>query len=59
MNAVLWTAQILLTLTFLITGTMKLVLPLAELTRQMPGTEWFIRPLGVAEVLGAIGITLP
>ncbi len=59
MNAALWTAQILLTLIFLFTGTTKLVMPIAELTRQMPGTGWFVRPLGVAEVVGAIGVTLP
>ena len=59
MNATLWTAQILLALIFLLTGMPKLVMPIAELTKQMPGTAWFIRPLGVAEVLGAIGVTLP
>jgi len=55
-NAALWTAQILLTLIFLFTGTPKLVMPIAVLAKQMPGTEWFIRPLGVIEVLGAIEI---
>ena len=59
MNAALWTAQILLTVIFLFTGALKLTTPIAELTKQMPGTAWFVRPLGVAEVLGAIGVTLP
>jgi uncharacterized membrane protein YphA (DoxX/SURF4 family) len=59
MNAALWTAQILLTLIFLFSGTPKLVMPIAELTKQMAGTGWFVRPLGVAEVVGAIGVTLP
>ena len=59
MNAALWTAQILLTVIFLFTSALKLTTPIAELTKQMPGTAWFVRPLGVAEVLGAIGVTLP
>lgn len=59
MNVALWTAQLLLMLVFLFTGIMKLVTPIAELEKQMPGTGWFIRPLGVVEVLGAIGVMLP
>ena len=59
MNVALWAAQLLLMLVFLFTGTMKLTMPIAELEKQMPGTAWFIRPLGVIEVLGAIGVTLP
>lgn len=59
MNAALWSAQIVLTLIFLFTGAMKLALPIDELTRQMPVPRWFVRPLGGAELLGAIGVTLP
>jgi hypothetical protein len=38
---------------------MKLVLPLEVLTAQMPLPGLFVRFLGVAEVLGAIGLILP
>ncbi len=38
---------------------MKLVLPLKVLTAQMPLPGLFVRFIGVAEVLGAIGLILP
>jgi DoxX-like family len=38
---------------------MKLVLPLEALTAQMPLPGLFVRGIGVAEVLGAIGLILP
>jgi hypothetical protein len=38
---------------------MKLVLPLEVLTEQFPLPGLFVRVLGVAEVLGAIGLILP
>jgi hypothetical protein len=38
---------------------MKLVLPVEEMTKQMPMPGWFLRFIGVAEVLGAIGLILP
>ena len=60
----LWIVQGLLALLFLFTGGMKLVLPLDVLMSmgspnqiQLPG--WFVRFIGVAEVLGAIGLILP
>src|SRR3954467_13849511 len=57
----LWIVQGLLALIFLFTGSMKLVLPLEVMTEQMPlplpGP--FLRFIGVAEVLGAIGLILP
>lgn len=56
---VLWTVQGLLAALFLFAGSMKLVMPIAEMTKQiaMPGA--FLRFIGVAEVLGAIGLILP
>jgi hypothetical protein len=59
MTYVLWTIQGLLALLFLFAGGMKLVLPLDALAGpvQLPG--WFIRFIGVAEVLGALGLVLP
>ena len=59
MTYVLWIAQGLLALLFLFTGGIKLVLPLEVLTEGTPLPGWFVRFLGVAEVLGAIGLILP
>jgi uncharacterized membrane protein YphA (DoxX/SURF4 family) len=61
MTSALWFVQGLLALLFLLTGSMKLFLPLAVLMAQiplpMPGL--FVRFLGVAEAAGAIGLILP
>jgi hypothetical protein len=59
MNYALWIVQGLLALIFLFSGGMKLVLPLEALTGQMPLPGLFVRFIGVAEVLGAIGLILP
>ena len=55
----LWIIQGLLALLFLYSGVMKLVLPIEEMTRQMPMPGLFLRFIGVAEVLGALGLVLP
>jgi DoxX-like family len=59
MTYALWIVQGLLALIFLFSGGMKLVLPLETLTAQMPLPGLFVRFLGAAEVLGAIGLILP
>jgi len=59
MNYVLWIVQGLLALIFLFTGGTKLILPLEVLTEQTPLPGLFVRFLGVAEMLGAIGLILP
>ena len=59
MTYVLWIVQGLLALLFLFTGGIKLFLPLEVLTEGSPLPGWFVRFLGVAEVLGAIGLILP
>ncbi|MGH8064287.1 MAG: DoxX family protein [Candidatus Entotheonellia bacterium] len=59
MTYALWIVQGLLALIFLFSGGMKLVLPLEVLTEQMPLPGLFVRCIGVAEVLGAIGLILP
>ena len=60
MTYALWIVQALLALVFLLSGGMKLVLPLDVLTEQMPGLPGlFIRFIGAAETLGAIGLILP
>jgi uncharacterized membrane protein YphA (DoxX/SURF4 family) len=58
-NYALWTVQWLLALLFLWAGAVKLVLP-PEMFKgpvELPGL--FVRFIGVAETLGAIGLILP
>jgi DoxX-like family len=64
LNAALWIVQGLLAALFLFAGSTKLILPIHVLTSMgspnqivLPG--WFLRFIGVAEVLGAIGLILP
>ena len=59
MTYALWTVQAQLALVFLFSGSMKLVLPLEVLTEQLPVPGLFVRFIGVAETLGAIGLILP
>ncbi len=59
MNYALWTVQVLLALLFLFAGGMKLILPIKALTDQTPLPGFFLRLIGVAEVLGALGLVLP
>ena len=60
-NYMLWSIQVLLAIVFLFAGGMKLVVPIEEMTRQMPIhlPGLFLRFIGTAEVLGAIGLCLP
>jgi hypothetical protein len=59
MNAALWTVQVLLALLFLWAGGVKLVLPIEEMTGQIALPGPFLRFIGVAEVLGGLGLVLP
>jgi len=59
MTYALWIVQGLLALLFLFSGGMKLVLPLEKLVGPVPVPGFFLRFIGVAEVLGAIGLILP
>jgi hypothetical protein len=58
-NRTLWIVQGLLALTFLFAGGTKLALPIEELTKGTALPGLFVRFIGVAEVLGAIGLILP
>ena len=58
-NALLWTLQVLLALVFLFAGGVKLILPIAEMTKQIALPGSFLRFIGVAEVLGGLGLILP
>lgn len=57
----LWIVQALVALLFLFTGGMKLMMPLEALMKQMPIPlpGLFVRFIGLAELLGAIGLILP
>ena len=44
---------------FLFAGSMKLALPLDKLTGPVALPGWFTRFIGVAELLGAVGLILP
>ena len=55
----LWIVQGLLAVLFLFAGGMKLILPLEKLTGPIPVPGLFMRFIGVAEVLGALGLILP
>src|SRR6267142_3973131 len=59
MNVALWIVQGLLAALFLFAGGAKLVLPLDQLTGPVALPGWFLRFIGVAEVLGAFGLVLP
>jgi hypothetical protein len=59
MNVALWVIQGLLAALFLFAGGAKLVLPLDQMTGPVALPGWFLRFLGVAEVLGALGLVLP
>jgi hypothetical protein len=55
----LWIVQGLLAAVFLFAGGMKLVLPLEKLAGPVALPGLFMRFIGVAEVLGALGLILP
>jgi len=61
MSVTLWTIQGALALLFLFAGGSKLILPTTVLLAQMalPLPIWFIRFIGVIEVVGALGLVLP
>jgi uncharacterized membrane protein YphA (DoxX/SURF4 family) len=58
-NYLLWIVQTLLAALFLFAGGMKLVLPVEAMIRQILLPGWFLRFIGSAEVLGALGLILP
>lgn len=61
MTFALWTVQGLLALLFLFAGSMKLILPIAMMTAQMPIPlpGLLLRFIGIAEIAGALGLILP
>jgi len=64
MNILLWIIQALLALMFLMAGGMKLWLPIEVLQTMGPANQilfpgWFMKFIGLCEVLGAFGLILP
>jgi len=60
MNILLWVLQVLLAVAFLLHGWILLVPPASivdQLNASLP--RWFWLFLGVAEILAAVGLTLP
>jgi len=60
MNVLLWVVQVLLAIAFFAHGYI-LVVPPAAIVEQMNASlpRWFQLFLGVAEILAAVGLTLP
>ncbi len=54
-----WVVPTLLALVFLFAGGMKLAMPAAALAAASPLPVAFMRFIGTAEVLGALGLVLP
>lgn len=59
-NVLLWSLQVLLGLFFALgSGAPKLLLPVEEITMPLALPHWFMLFIGVAEVLGGLGLILP
>jgi len=63
MNVALWIIQVLLALTFLAAGSMKLARPRVALAGQMGWVQDFgdaqVKGIGALEVLAAVGLVVP
>jgi len=59
MNLALWIVQVLLACLFLFGGVVKLIMPIEEMTKQVPLPGLFLRFIAVCETLGALGLILP
>ncbi|HEX3644091.1 MAG TPA: DoxX family protein [Vicinamibacterales bacterium] len=58
-NVTLWAVQGLLAALFLFAGGMKLVLPIEAMAGPVELPGLLLRFIGVAEVLGAVGLVVP
>lgn len=63
MNVVLWVVQALVAAAYILSGSMKAFRPVEQLSKSMAWVSavpsGLVRFIGIAEVLGAIGLILP
>jgi uncharacterized membrane protein YphA (DoxX/SURF4 family) len=59
MTYVLWTVQVLLGLLFVFAGSMKFIMTVEEMTKDIAMPGWFLHFIGGVEVLGGLGLILP
>ncbi len=59
LNVVLWIVQVLLALLFAYAGWVKLSMPLEALAKVAPLPAPFLKFIGVAEIVGAVGLVVP
>lgn len=58
-SVALWSVQTLLSLLFLFAGSMKFIMPVSEMTKQIPLPGLFLHFIGACEIAGALGLILP
>lgn len=58
-SVTLWIVQALLAALFLFAGATKFTIPAEVLAEHSPLPVWFLQFIGLAEVLGALGLVLP
>lgn len=58
-HIVTWALQGLLGLQFVFAGAMKFVMPIEEMTKNLPLPAAFLYFIGACEVLGGLGLVLP
>ena len=63
LNVILWIAQVVLAVMFIMAGFMKTTMPIEQLSASLPWTKdvpvWVVRFIGTSEFLGALGLILP
>jgi len=59
MHVLLWVIQGLLAALFVFAGAMKFIMPAEEMTKNSPLPLGFLYFIGVAELLGGLGLVLP
>jgi uncharacterized membrane protein YphA (DoxX/SURF4 family) len=63
MNIALWVVQVLLAIMFLLAGFPKAFQPIDTVAKRLTWAKqipaWLVRFIGIAELLGAVGLILP
>lgn len=59
MTYALWIVQVLLAALFIFAGGMKFVMPVEQMQDPVALPGWFLRFIGVVELLGGLGLLLP